>query len=76
MRSFGNVQHRDENSILKRAMELEVECRRPVGRPKKAWSKVMEEDMRKLNITEGISEDRKQWRQLISHPGVGNFERY
>ena len=64
----------DENSILKRAMELEVEGRRSVGRPKKTWSKVVEEDMRKLNITEGTAEDRQQWRQLISRPtpGVGN----
>ena len=37
-----------------------VEGRRPVGRPKKTWSKVVEEDMRKLNITEGMAEDRQQ----------------
>ena len=48
---FGHVKHRDENSILRRAMELEVEGRRPVGRPKKTRSKVVEEGMRKLNIT-------------------------
>ena len=55
-------------------MELEVKGRRPVGRPKKTWSKVVEEDMRKLNITEDMAENRKQWRQLISRstPGVGN----
>ena len=55
-------------------MELEVESRKPVGRPKKTWSEVVEEDMSKLNITEDMAEDRKQWRQLISHPtpGVGN----
>ena len=31
--------------------------------------------MRKLNITEDMAEDRKQWRQLISclTPGVGNL---
>ena len=29
-------------------MELEVEGRRPVGRPKKTWSKVMEQETRKL----------------------------
>ena len=43
-------------------MELEVKVRRPVGRPKKTWIKVVEEDMRKLNITEDMAEDRKQWR--------------
>ena len=61
-------------SILRRAIELKVEGRRPVGRPKKTWSKVVEEDMRKLNITEDMAEDRKQWKQLISRPtpGVGS----
>ena len=69
-----HVKGRDENIILRIAMELEVEGRRPLGRPKKAWSKVVEEDMRKLNITEDMAKDRKQWRQLISRPipGVGN----
>ena len=54
-------------------MELEVEARRPVGRPKKTWSKVVKEDMRKLNFMKDMVEDRKQWRQLIScpTPGVG-----
>ena len=74
MRWFGHVKRRNENSILKSAMELEVEGRRPVGRPKKTWSKVVEEDTRKLNIMKDIAEDIKQWRQLISHstPGVRN----
>ena len=51
-----------------------MEGRRPVCRPKKTWSKVVEEDMRKLNITEDMAEDRKQYRQFIScpTPGVGN----
>ena len=68
LRWFGHVKHRDENSILRRAMELEVEGRRLVGRPKKTWSKVVEEDMRKLNITEDMVEGRKQWGQLILRP--------
>ena len=42
MRYFGHLKCRDENSILRRAMELEVESRRPVGRPKKTWSTVVE----------------------------------
>ena len=71
---FGHVKQSDENSILRRAMVLEVEGRRPVGRPKNTWSKVVEEDMRKLNITEDMMGDIHQWRRLISHPtpGEGN----
>ena len=41
---------------------MEVEGRRPVGRPKKTWSKVVEEDTRKLNITKNMAEDSHQWR--------------
>ena len=63
LRWFGHVKHRDENSILKRVLELEVEVRRPVGRLKKIWSKAVEEDMRKLYVTKDMAEDRKQWRQ-------------
>ena len=40
LRWFGHVKRRDENSILRRAMELEVENRRPVGRSKKTWSNI------------------------------------
>ena len=51
-----------------------MEGRRPVDRPKKTWSKVVEEDMKKLNITEDMAEDRQQWGRLIScpTPRVGN----
>ena len=66
LRWFGHVNRRDENSILKRAMELEVEGRRPVGRPKKTWSKIVEKDLRKLNIMEDMAEERHQWRRLVS----------
>ena len=68
LRWFDHVKRRDENSILRRAVELEVEGRRPVGRPKKTWCEVMEKDMRKLNITEDMAENIKQWRRLISCP--------
>ena len=50
LRWFGNVKHRDENSILRRTMELEVEGRRLVGRPKKKKKMEVEENMRKVNI--------------------------
>ena len=54
LRWFGHVKLRDENSILRRVMKLEVEGRRTVGRPKKIWSKVVDKNVRKLNITEDI----------------------
>ena len=66
LRWFGHVKRRDENSILRRAMVLVVEGRRPVGRSKKTGSKVVEEDMRKLNITEDMAKDRKQCQRQLN----------
>ena len=75
LRWLVHVKCRDENNILRRGrQELEVEGRRPLGRPKKTYIKVVEKDMRKFNITEDMAEDRKQWKQLVycPTPGVGN----
>ena len=47
-----DVKHRDQISILRRAIELEVEGRRPVGRSTKIGSKVVNKEISKLNITE------------------------
>ena len=57
-RWFGHVKDGDENSTLRRGMELEVEGRMLVGRSKKTWSKVVEENLRKLNIREDMVDDR------------------
>ena len=48
LRWIGHIKRGDENNILKSVMELEVEGRGPVGRPKKTWNKVVEEDTRKF----------------------------
>ena len=42
--------------------EWKVEGQYSVGWPNKTWSKVVEEEMNKLNITKDMAEDRKQWR--------------
>ena len=68
LRWFGHVRRREQNNILRRAMNLEVEGRRPVGGPRKTWRKVVEDDMTLLRITEREAEDREEWRRLIARP--------
>ncbi len=41
LRWFGHVRRREEH-VLKQAVNFEVEGKRPPGRPKKTWSKVLE----------------------------------
>ena len=65
LRRFGHIKCRDENSILRSVMDLEVIGRRLVGWLRKTWSKLVEENIRKLDIKENITKDRKQWRQFM-----------
>ena len=70
LRWFGHVRRREEGHIhvLRRAVELEMVGKRPVGRPRKTWRQGVEEDLRRLNIREDMVDDRQQWRRLISRP--------
>ena len=61
LRWIGHVKRGDENNILKSVMELEVEGRRPVGRPKKTWSVVVEKGMRRGS--------HKVWQRIENNGG-------
>ena len=43
-------------------MEISVECRRPVGRPRRTWLGNIEADMAELEIYKEDFHDRKKWR--------------
>ena len=47
---------------------LQVEGRRPRGKPKKSWMKTIEEDMRLLEINEALISDRQSWREAVKRP--------
>ena len=68
LRWYGHVERRDEEHILRRAMEMEVAGRRPRGRPRKTWRETIEEDMRGLGLRRRDVYDRGKWRGLIARP--------
>ena len=47
---------------MKKCMEYRVECRRPVGRPRKTWFESVEADMTELGIDKEDIHDRKKSR--------------
>ena len=59
---------------MKKCMEYRVEGRRPIGRPRKTWLKIVEADMAKLEIDKQDVHDRNKWRRNVnfmkrkSHP--------
>ena len=68
LRWYGHVKRREEDHVLRRALEMEVEGARPRGRPKKTWKRCVEEDMRQINIREENVNNRREWQRLIDRP--------
>ena len=43
----------------------EVECRRPIGRPRKTWLEKLDADMAEPEIDREDIHDRKKWRRNV-----------
>jgi len=50
LRWYGHVMRRDEQSVVRTALNIDPADRRPRGRPKKRWLDRLNEDMRIVNI--------------------------
>ena len=66
LRWFGHVKRRGQEEPLGRILDLEVDGRRPRGRPRKSWRKTVEADMRLVGVSETDALDRAKWRKQIS----------
>ena len=59
-----HVKRRSDDNPLRKAMDFEVDGRRPPGRPRKTWKKTLEEDMRLAGVREEDALDRGRWRAM------------
>ena len=50
VRWYGHVLRRDDNSVLRVALDHEVSSKRKRGRPKKIWKKQVEEETEKVGL--------------------------
>ena len=66
LRWYGHVRRREEGEPLATVRDWEVQGRRPRGRPRKTWMDNVKEDMRMLNLTDDMIEDRQMWRSAIA----------
>ena len=71
LRWYGHVKRRDVGDPLRRVGEIDVEGRRPPGRPRKSWKKTIEEDMRVVGAQEEDVMDRDRWRGIIKRQTPG-----
>ena len=65
VRWYGDVVRRDEESILKKAMILQVNGQRKRGRPKQTWKKQVEESLKKIGLRVEKATDRAKWREGV-----------
>ena len=65
LRWYGHVMRKDEHDWTKRSFQLQVDGRRPIGRPKKTWEQVIQEDLRTFNLCPSMVYERQEWRLAI-----------
>ena len=65
LRWFGHVERKDENDWVKGCCRMKVEGKREHGRPRKEWSEVIEEDLRRMGLRADDARDRDNWRKYI-----------
>ena len=63
---YGHVVRRDEESIFKKAMMLQMNGQRKRGRPKQTWKRQVEESLKKIGLEkEEEATDRARWREGV-----------
>ena len=63
---YGHVARREPGGPLAEVSALVAPGRRPRGRPKKTWKKLVEEDLRSAGVPEEAALDRVEWRAVIN----------
>ena len=51
---------------MKKCIGYSVECRKPVGRPRKTWFESVEADMAEHEIDKQYVHDRRKWRRNVN----------
>ena len=58
---------KEEDCVVRRAIDMEVEDRRRRGRPKRSWRDCLEGDFRAKAITGDEYAERGEWRRLVKN---------
>ena len=65
IRWYGYVLRRDDNSVLKVALDLEENGKRKQERPKKTWKKQVEEETEKIGLKKKDALNQAKWRDGV-----------
>ena len=65
VRWYGHVLRRDDDSVLRVALNLEVTGKRKRGRPKKTWKDLVEEGTEKIGLKREDALRRDKWKDGV-----------
>ena len=68
---YGHVLRRDDDSVLRVALNLEVTGKRKRGRPKKTWKKQVEEETEKVGLKKEDALRRDKWKNGVREIAEG-----
>ena len=64
-RWYVHVLSRDDDSVLRVALDLEVSGKKKRGRPKKTWKKQVEEETEKIGLKKEDALNQAKWRDRV-----------
>ena len=65
MRWYGHILRRDNDNVLRRALDFEVARRRGRGRPNMTWKRQVEEHTNQLGLKREDAVDTVKWRNGV-----------
>ena len=65
VRFYGHVLRRDDDSVLRVALNLEVSGKRKRGQPRKTWKKQVQEETEKIGLKKEDALRRDKWRDGV-----------
>ena len=73
LRWFGHVERKDEIDWVRKCRTMEIDGKRPRGRPKITWMEVATKDLTRLKLRPADAQDRTLWRRITSGGGQANL---
>jgi len=70
VRWYGHVLRRDDDHVLRKALDFEVGGSRKRGRPKKTWRRQVEEESRRVGLRKEDALNRVRWREGVREIAV------
>ena len=62
---MGMCSKKEDNDLVKKCMEYEVDGARPRGRPKETWREIVEKDCQARGLNSKDAMDRSRWMRQI-----------